>query len=104
MQILDELPEEWGEVSLNKTLPDAVLRRLAYEGDEDIRKGVAMKHRCPEDVLSFLAQGDSELVRVIVLNNKNVSRSILARMRDNDDDEWIRERAQFKLSQLDSDQ
>lgn len=102
MQILDELPEEWGEVSLNKTLPDAVLRRLAYEGDEDIRKFIAMKHRCPQDVLSFLAQDDSTLVRLIVLDNKNVSRSILLLMSDSDDNDWIRERAQFKLSQLES--
>lgn len=101
MQILDALPDEWSEVSLNKTLPDSVLRRLVREGDERVRKIVAMKHKCLQDLLILLSEDPCSSVQFSVLNNKNVSRSTLLRMCDSDDD-WIRERARLKLKELES--
>ena len=65
-EVIDRHPEMRKWVAHNKTIPEAIIRRLAAGGDIDTRLFLAYKKRTPPDLLEQLAGDPSESVRLAV--------------------------------------
>ncbi len=84
---LEKYPDFKEEASLNKHLPDEILRLLAEDNNNNIRLTIAMKRRLPADVFELLSSDENESVRLAIARNPKASCEILQRMKDDSWDE-----------------
>ncbi len=82
LEVITVHPEYKVWVVHNKTVPVAVLRRLASDADVEVRFAVAMKRKCPPDILRQLAADKDDTVRERVAWNAKTTHAILELMRD----------------------
>ena len=68
----------------------SVLKRLAVDEGDEVRKCVALNANCPAGVLETLAADESAGVREHVARNANCPASALAALAA-DEDKWVRE-------------
>lgn len=76
--VLDRFPElaEW--VAHNKTIPEAIVRRLAAAGDRTTRCTLAARRSTPPDVLVVLCRDPEDSVRLAVARNPKAPADALA--------------------------
>ncbi len=77
---IEARPELRRAVTLNKHLPDSVLRKLARDDDRLIRFDVAMKRRLPMELFALLASDTDEGVRHRIAFNAKTPREIIQRL------------------------
>lgn len=65
-EVIDRHPEMRPWVAHNKTIPEAIVRRLMEVGDHETRLMLAYKKKTPPDLLERLARDPSESVRLAV--------------------------------------
>ena len=65
-EVIDRHADMRKWVAQNKTIPEAIIRRLAEVGDLDTRLFLAYKKKTPPDLLEQLARDPSESVRLAV--------------------------------------
>ena len=76
-QILESHPEHVRTVSLNKTLPHAILSRLAIHPCANVRADIANRRSLPHELFLMLASDKDESVRARVAWNKKTPMKIL---------------------------
>jgi hypothetical protein len=84
-ELLRLYPAFKSEISLNKSLPDEILKMLSEDGDDNIRLTVAMKRRLPQQVFERLSTDENESVRLAISRNPKTPSYILSRM---ENDSW----------------
>ena len=84
-ELLRMHPDLKFEVSLNKFLPDDIIKNFAEDDDDNIRLTVAMKRRISPEVFDLLSSDENESVRLAVAGNPKTPRYILDKMKD---DSW----------------
>lgn len=89
LAVIDARPDMRLWVAQNKTVPLAVLRRLAADADADVRRMVAMKRKCDAELFGRLAADPDPGVRLAVALNPKAPEPVLGRLRD---DPWERVR------------
>lgn len=97
-RLLDLCPELARTVTLNKTLPTRVLRRLAGHDDASVRADVASIRRLPREAFEVLAEDKDESVRARLAWNKKTPRDILERLAE-DEETIVSEPARSRLGQ-----
>ncbi len=90
LAVIDAYPDMRLWVAQNKTVPLAVLRRLAADPDADVRRMVAMKRKCDAELFGRLAADPDPNVRVAVALNPKAPEPVL-RLLQADPWERIRE-------------
>lgn len=96
IEILEARPDLVRVVTLNKLLPDSILRLLAKHPDSDVRTDVANKRRLPHDVFELLALDDDESVRARIAWNKKTPVEVLERLA-NDEEKIVSDPARNRL-------
>ncbi len=84
-QILDLYPELARTVTLNKTLPEGILLRLAGHDDASVRADVANVRRLPRAAFEALVEDQDESVRARLAWNKKIPPDILERLADDEE-------------------
>jgi hypothetical protein len=82
--VIDDHPGMRFWVAQNKTVPHAVLERLAVDPDPRVRWMVARKRKAGAALLAALAVDPDPGVRVAVAENRRTPDEILARLRDDE--------------------
>ena len=85
IDILTKYSEYKNEVSLNKNLPDQILKLLAEDDDWQIRSTIAMKRKLPYEVFFKLAFDKNESVRMSIALNRKTPFEVLNQMKN---DSW----------------
>jgi len=96
LQIIYSAPELVRAVTLNKQLPDSILRRLAMHVDAEVRSDIANKRGLPSDVFEILAADEDESVRARLAWNRKTPRAILQRLA-NDEELIVSEPARARI-------
>lgn len=97
LNILAQRPDLVRALTLNKHLPEGVLRMLASHSSADVRCDVASRRALPSDVFDKLAGDLDETVRARIAWNKRTPRAILLRLSE-DPSSIVREPAINRLS------
>jgi hypothetical protein len=84
LQIIAVRPDLVRAVTLNKNLPESVIRILALNTDPNVRSDIAMKRSLPADLFQKLSEDIDESVRTHIAFNKKTPRAILERLMDDD--------------------
>lgn len=96
LDIITRMPDMRRWVAHNKTVPIAVLERLAEDPDERVRYWVAQKRKLPESLQLRLTKDPSPSVRVNLAYNAKVTARVLEVLA-NDPDEWIRTKVEERI-------
>lgn len=96
LEVIDKYPDyrEW--VAHNKTVPIEILEILADDPDDQVRSAVACKNKLTAELQLKLAHDPHESVRLHIAYNKNVRKSVLELLQ-NDEWERVREQATERL-------
>jgi len=78
--IVSKYPQLKRAVTLNKNLPENILRMLAKDPDPLIRTDIAMKRALPEDIFVLLTDDPDEVVRARIAWNKKTPRNLLLKL------------------------
>ncbi|KZN49913.1 HEAT repeat domain-containing protein [Pseudoalteromonas luteoviolacea] len=100
-EVLVKYPDLAVWVAHNKTVPVAILEKLAVENDPKVRAMVARKRKIPESLMLHLAKDEDESVRHALVNNRKVTVAVL-QVLSNDSWQVVRELALDKLRALTS--
>jgi hypothetical protein len=79
-EIIVKYPHLKRAVTLNKNLPEGILRLLAKDPDPLVRTDIAMKRTLPRDVFVLLAEDSDELVRARIAWNKKTPKNLLQKL------------------------
>ena len=79
-EIIVKYPHLKRAVTLNKNLPEAILRLLAKDQDPLVRTDIAMKRTLPREVFVLLAEDSDELVRARIAWNKKTPLDLLQKL------------------------
>lgn len=101
-QAIEHSPEARMCVAMNKTISDEILRLLARDEDEQLRRGIAQKRKTPADVMMDLARDPSASVRSEIAGNAKAPLEPLRLLAD-DEVDWLREQVRKRLRRMDSD-
>ncbi|MDA7632602.1 hypothetical protein N8766_00700 [bacterium] len=86
-------------VTLNKTLPESILRHLSRHGSSEVRVDIANRRGLPVDVFETLALDVDESVRARIAWNKKTPAEVLKQLAS-DTESIVSEPALKRLSQL----
>jgi|SRR5450756_183329 len=79
-KIIVKYPHLKRTVTLNKNLPEGILRLLARDPDPLVRTDIAMKRALPSDVFILLADDPDESVRARIAWNKKTPKNLLRKL------------------------
>ena len=98
LEIIAHHPHLKRTVTLNKSLPEPILRLLAKDADPAVRTDIAMKRTLPRDVFELLATDTDESVRARVALNQKTPHGLLQKLAG--DVSWlVAESAQRRLGE-----
>lgn len=80
LRIIASRPDLIRAVTLNKHLPECVIRTLAAHANADVRFDVANRRALPDDLFDKLAGDSDETVRARIAWNKKTPKAILVRL------------------------
>lgn len=80
IQIIKNHSELKRTVTLNRYLPENVLRILASDADAQVRTDVANRRALPQDLFAVLARDNDEGVRARIAWNRKSPKSVLDRL------------------------
>jgi hypothetical protein len=98
-RILESHPDLVRAVTLNKNLPESVIRHLAAHEDADVRTDIANKRKLPVDVFKLLSGDKDESVRARLSWNKKTPLAVLKKLAD-DEEPIVSEPARDRLSSM----
>lgn len=79
-ELIRDYPDMRTWVAHNKTIPEVIIRKLAFDKDPHVRLTIAMKRKTPSDIKKALSQDECESVRRAIAMNKKTSQEILEEM------------------------
>lgn len=95
-EILDRAPDQANTVSMNRTIPEEIMRRLATNEDWRVRDSAIGLRRPSADILAMLAHDEHDAVRSTVATHPSTRIETLETMRD-DPWDFIRETVAARL-------
>jgi asparagine synthetase A len=81
-EIINKHPHARRAVTLNKTLPENILRLLARDTDPLVRADIAMRRALPEDIFAILSKDPEETVRARIVCNRKTPRALIQKLTD----------------------
>ncbi len=100
MEIVADCPEHREALARNKTISEAVIRKLAVDEVPKVRWRISHKRATPPDIQIKLANDTCEYVRSSICRNPKVPREALEILAE-DTVDWIREEARERLNDRD---
>jgi len=101
MEIVEYYPKHREDLARNKTISESIIRLLAVDEDPQVRWRISHKRATPPDVQIALARDSFDSARLGICRNPKVPREALEILVQ-DEEDWIAERAQKRLDELDS--
>src|SRR5690554_6360282 len=101
MELVKGYSDHRDNLASNKTIAQAVIRALAVDDDHSVRWRISNRRATPPDVQIALARDSFDSARLGICCNPKVPREALEILVQ-DEEDWIAERAQKRLDELDS--
>jgi hypothetical protein len=96
LEIIERFPDMRKWVAQNKTVPLAILRVLAVDPDERVRRMVAMKRKLDRELFELFSRDPDEIIRAGLTTNRKLPLDILQQLAT-DESSFVRAAAVRRL-------